>query len=199
MTEIIPIFPTLIVKNDTNPAFGRIEESFLNYAYSEMASSPGVLKSNKGGWQSVSTLKDREDFIPYSQFLLDQSHIALGKLFTYNTKLELLSCWFNCNRDDNGNEWHIHPSADVAGCLWLKTTENSGPLSFMNPHQYDHYLWHEKCKSIMKEKYAFDGNLFIKPIAGTIILFPPNTFHKVMPNDTDEERMSIAFNLRIKM
>ena len=55
MTDIIPIFPTLLIRHNTKPEFDSIKKSFVEYTYHEMSENDD--KSNKG-WQSATIHKE---------------------------------------------------------------------------------------------------------------------------------------------
>lgn len=197
MIEIIPLFPTLVVKINTKPSFDNIKESILDYAYTEMKNDPGVIKSNDGGWQSKSTIGERSDFLVYKNFLLDQSQIALSKIFINGLGLGFDNCWFNCNRKGDANGWHNHPPSDIAGCLWLKTSEKCGSFMAQSSNAYQYWNWTKNIKPEVAAKYNFSDQYYFGPTEGELILFPGSTYHKVRTSESDEDRISIAFNLRI--
>ena len=199
MTDIIPIFPTLLIRHNTKPEFDSIKKSFVEYTYHEMSENDGVMKSNKGGWQSEATIHKRNNFKRYVEFILTHSNRALGDIFKDNIKIELLNCWLNVNNKDCMNEWHCHPYSDIAGCLWIDIRPGSGNLEFQNDLQYSQYMWHENVRPEILMKYNFGGNYRINPIPGQMVLFPANTLHKVSTNTTDRSRISFAFNLKIHM
>jgi len=52
-------------------------------------------------------------------------------------------------------------------------------------------------KEKTKEDLFFKFSHKIKPVEGTIIMFPADLIHSVSQNDDDEDRISIAFNLSV--
>ena len=66
-------------------------------------------------------------------------------------------------------------------------TGTSGMIEFLDPRT-DLPNWR-----ILKSP-AFRAKKKIRPAAGEIVIFPSYLMHWVYPNETDEERVSIAFN-----
>ena len=86
---------------------------------------------------------------------------------------------------------HNHAPTDISGVYYYKTTGNDGHLFFESPNNY---FETSKC---FKKKY---GQRFLQqPEVGKIILFPGWLRHGVFLNSTDNERVSISFNINFKL
>lgn len=94
---------------------------------------------------------------------------------------------------------HNHPKCNLAGCLWIKANENSGEIKLRNPNSFSHYNLLEVLNKETKENLFLKTSYRIKPTEGTMILFPADLMHSVSPNGTDEDRISIAFNLSVNI
>jgi hypothetical protein len=66
---------------------------------------------------------------------------------------------------------------------YIKATGNEGNLRLINPLTYD--------------KFVVDLNFEITPITGKLILFPGWLKHQVLQNNSNNERISLAFNLEL--
>ena len=82
---------------------------------------------------------------------------------------------------------HIHESGWVSGTLYLSLPENvshdEGKIE-LGLHGNNYPLMHENFPT---------KTLDIK--SGDIVLFPSSTFHRTIPFSSDEERISIAFDV----
>ena len=77
MTDIIPIFPSLVVKHNTKPEFDGIKEPLIKAIYREMErDEKGVTRSNVGGWQSDIDIFQRSDFSKFVRFVMKNSKAA---------------------------------------------------------------------------------------------------------------------------
>ena len=83
---------------------------------------------------------------------------------------------------------HIHPNGWLSGVFYLQvpdfSNQEEGSIE-LGLWGYDYPILN---KSYPKKRYY--------PKTGDIILFPSSLFHRTIPFHSDEERMSIAFDLR---
>lgn len=105
-------------------------------------------------------------------------------------KLKLFG-WMNANPPGGFNAPHTHPGAHWSGVYYVSQPEtesgNSGMIEFMDPRS-DLPNWR------LLQAPAFRLKRKLRPAAGEIVIFPSYLLHWVYPNETDEERVSIAFN-----
>ena len=94
-------------------------------------------------------------------------------------KLKALNSWVNVNKKGDYNRKHLHPRARVSCVYYVKGGSN---IRFYDP------------RHVM---YMTDNPLVIdyEPKDNMIICFPAWLEHEVMPNESDEPRISIAVNL----
>jgi hypothetical protein len=81
--------------------------------------------------------------------------------------------WFNFNNHGDYNEWHKHFNNSYAAVLYIKVPVNSGNIEFRH-------------NDILKE---------ITPKPGMLLVFPGSLEHRVLPNLSQENRISLATNL----
>lgn len=110
----------------------------------------------------------------------------------YPLKEHGIVTWVNVNSKGDYNVRHTHFSQTIllSGIYYVKVPKNSGNIRFYDPrgplisdmtdHRYysGSYMYHE-----------------LEPDPGTLIFFPPWIEHDVTPNESEEERVSIAFNI----
>lgn len=103
-------------------------------------------------------------------------------------KIGIRHSWINKTGRGEGQEWHQHQDAHIAGTYYYQTTGKDGNFSVMNP-----------TPQMQQELFPF-GNIAQKhieftPAVGKILLFPGWLSHCVEDNHTDDTRISISFNL----
>jgi hypothetical protein len=81
--------------------------------------------------------------------------------------------WFNINGYGNYNNWHSHFSNCSAAVLYIDVPLNSGVIEFRQ-------------LEVLKT---------ITPKQGTLLVFPGTLEHRVLPNLSQEYRISLATNL----
>lgn len=156
----------------------------------------GVSKSNRGGWHSEGNLFESD--APSIQRIkntareavLEASKKVSSKFDPDSLKLKLFG-WMNANPSGGYNAPHTHSGAHWSGVYYVSQPDvehgSSGMIEFLDPRS-DVQHWH------ILQASAFRGKLSIRPKVGELILFPSYLVHWVHPNQTDETRVTIAFN-----
>ena len=86
--------------------------------------------------------------------------------------------WFNISKPGDATAWHNHKNQSIlSGVYYLKVPKNSGNIKFRKRISEDYIEW------------------VVKAEAGKMILFDPTIKHSVPKNRSDENRISLAFNL----
>ena len=107
----------------------------------------------------------------------------------------MIDAWFNINKCGDYNVCHNHPSSDLSGVLWIKSSENCGILKYQSPYNY---ISHNEIKSYtddFKQETNFYSNFSYEPTEGRMLVFPSHLMHSVEPNESSEDRISVSFNV----
>jgi len=152
----------------------------------KMESDNGVCVSNRGGYQSHAFLRDsfKTEFNEVYSFIMDCVN-AVGE--DTQSVYDLSNAWVNINRKNNYNTNHVHSQSSISGCMYIKTNLNSGNIVFDNPTPSKHY-------DINDNVDGFFGFHWRTPVAGEVLIFPSYLSHYVEPNNSEDVRVSIAFN-----
>ena len=85
---------------------------------------------------------------------------------------------------------------NTSGVIWVKQTPESGRFVFDDLDNIDQILTVN-----MNPQYLAEKNMLPEIVPeyedGTIIIFPSMLTHRVEINETNEDRISISFNLKI--
>ena len=148
-------------------------KDYKDALYNLKEKSPGVKKSNSGGWHSDNILELA-------------SFISLKRVIKYTIQTELFlnqvdfySMWGNINPTSTWNERHNHSDFALSGCYYVQAGWSSGNFLI---EEDDDYLNLPKPKEIISEP-------------GMILLFDANYYHSVKENLSNYDRISIAFNI----
>ena len=144
----------------------------------------GVRKSNRGGWQSE-LLPPTGELEPLSIEIEEFcKSINLGI-----NEIVIPQMWINVNKKNDWNIIHSHGQYTLSGTYYVKVPEDSGKIVFRDPRP----------AAINNNFFVnrFDKGEFrrIKPVEGLLILFPSYLDHFVEPNNADEDRISISFDV----
>ena len=160
------------------------------------AKSSGVSKSNRSGWHSKGNLFESD--APSIQKVRDAAQDAVLEITRkVNTRFKpedfslKLFAWMNANPVGGYNAPHTHPGAHWSGVYYVAQPEveegSSGMIEFLDP-RFDLEHWKILDASTFRPKLTF------RPSVGELILFPSYLMHWVHPNQSKEERVTIAFN-----
>ena len=180
-----PYWHTMIwefMRSETRVTFN---EDFTNYILNEAERKESVNKSNRGGWQSELIDPKDENYKP----LVDEI-VEFIKHLNLNVKdVFIPQLWTNVNRKNDYNVIHQHGQYTLSGTYYVKVPKDSGRLVFRDPRP-----------GAIGNKFMIDrfdkGEFFtIKPLEGTLIIWPSYLDHFVEPSNSDEERISISFDI----
>ena len=186
------IFPISIHQFEIND-FDNIKSKLIDYVYNLQKQDPvGVDISNRGGWQSP-TLNLSKDNDLLRNFLIEC--LSDIPFIEKQTSLQF-DAWVNINKKGNHNIRHIHPTSNLSGVLWIKCPEKCGEIVFTSPYEFVGF----KELELYSDKFKKENNAYISyrinPKEGYMILFPSHLAHRVNENKSDEDRISIAFNIK---
>jgi uncharacterized protein (TIGR02466 family) len=175
------------------PEFSTHKESFLRCVEEFRNQNPeGISKSNINGYQSPMVLTKEPELAPLFEYVAQMGMKAMFDLQFVNCDVYLSAAWANFNEGRNQyNAEHVHQDT-FSGVFYLQVPEKSGKLSLTNPGM--NALWQGAMLADKKNKFNAD-RLRIEPVEGHIFLWPSYLSHAVEPNDHDETRISISFNV----
>ncbi len=185
------LFPVIMHCFDCE-GFNKIKNVLINQAYDLMKSEPeGLSISNRGGWHSKPFIVNDDSNLIHAYLLQ-----CLTRFDKFNSSSEIMiDAWFNINKRGDYNVYHNHPSSDLSGVLWIKSSENCGNLKFQSPYNFISYNELQSYTDDFKEETNFYSNFTYEPIEGRMLVFPSHLMHTVEPNESSEDRISVSFNV----
>jgi uncharacterized protein (TIGR02466 family) len=161
---------------------------------------PGITRSNISGWHSDGNIFKREEpglreickyFIEACKPIIER-YLPRERLDGVTLQFE---GWANINPPHSYNAMHSHGSYDLSGVYFVRIPRPShrlsGALQFLNP-SYRYGPYSDLFQAMNPQEFT------VSPVAGKMLIFPSAMPHCVLPNDEDEDRISIAFNLKLK-
>jgi uncharacterized protein (TIGR02466 family) len=162
------------------------------------AVSDGVSRSNRHGWHSDDDFFERTEpgCTALRSHVLEavrQCTLELSPGFDCARNAVQAEGWFNVLGRGGYNTPHDHPAWVWSGCYYVQVprsgVERSGSIEFLDSRTNVRTLTVEGAG-------CFASKFLVQPRAGMLILFPSYLRHWVYPNESDEERISVAFNVR---
>ena len=146
------------------------------------------------GWQSPGSLHTSEAFAPLLRYLFAASQGVFEFLSYEYERLDITNCWANVNLRGHSNRDHVHPNNYLSGVYYVTVPEGSGRILFRDPRAQAMIF-----VPAVKQRSPFNSDEHaITPEEGDLILFHSWLPHMVEPNQSDQERISIAFNVTLK-
>ena len=103
--------------------------------------------------------------------------------------------WINVNSKNDFNVPHVHPNSLVSAVYYVKVPNNSGKLVFDNPISQHNFII---SSDAIQNFNTLNSSIWsIQPNEGELVMFPSWLKHWVEPNRSEDERISLAFNIQI--
>ena len=191
--ELVNLFPSSVHIFNIN-GFDEVRNKLIDYAYEYKKNDPdGNIISNRGGWQSKDFSVQKEDDILHSLIINCLASFPYIKE-SYNI---FADAWININPTGSYNNKHNHPSSDLAGVLWIKCPKECGDIVFDNPNGFQNFntinAYEDKFNEVNKIYHTY----IFPPVEGRILIFPSHLDHNVKENKSNEDRISVSFNIRL--
>lgn len=105
--------------------------------------------------------------------------------------------WLNINSKNCSNDIHTHYGSMISGVFYVKNS-SLAQIVFLNQNQSQVANFHNLSNTENSTANVTSYKLNFTPKDNTFILFPSNQLHYVEQNKTDDDRISIAFNLNVQ-
>jgi uncharacterized protein (TIGR02466 family) len=143
---------------------------------------------------------DRPEFKDVHRIVMQEVNSYARDVLAVSNAIEfyITNSWVNIHRRGHSAGPHVHHNSLISGVLYLKVTETSGDLVFHRD---------ELCLVPFPPALDLDVDAFniynckswgYKPKTNDICLFPSVVKHSADPNQSDEERWCLAFNVFVK-
>lgn len=118
--------------------------------------------------------------------------------FSTQHQLEITACWRNINNGVYIDEPHVHNFSFLSAVYYVKADvmEDTGNLELLSPVAS---IRHVVQPEIIQNYNLYNSEMWsIRPMTGKLIIFPSWIMHHVRQNKSSTDRISIAFDTRIK-
>jgi uncharacterized protein (TIGR02466 family) len=152
------------------------------------------LKSNPGGFLCSSLFKE-----PCLQDLAKFVHSAVTTVHTHTGlagELNFTQSWANINRKYSYHEQHHHCPNIWSGVYYVQARDNDATICFVNSNIINS-SWPYKADKIYNNDLN-SSQTVCRVNSGMLLIFPSYLQHKVSQHMSDNERISIAFNMDLK-
>ena len=149
-----------------------------------------------GSWVTRDDLQTLPEFNKLTKILLSEAERALD-ILTIKRESHYIPCmWANISKVGTAHMEHIHANSMYSGVVYLKSPKGSQPTIFADPRPGAQMLqpdYENPNPNILGARWSTAGE------RGGIVIFPSWLPHSVQPVPaTDEERITLSFNIMIK-
>jgi uncharacterized protein (TIGR02466 family) len=153
---------------------------------------PRWKKDSRGLWQSRDDLHEHPD-LQGLVALIHEASAAVLKLLEMQCQLRITGLWGNIGRHTDFLHEHTHPNNFLSGVVYVKVPPNSGATSFKDPRPQTRVLR----PRVLRDNPFNSSEFQYVGAPGTVVMFHSWLEHSVTPNETDEDRITVAFNLMV--
>lgn len=175
-------------------------DEILNLCYRLREKDPKGRKiSNVGGWQSNDIGPDEyEELKPLVDTIKSNSTLVLEQYgFDLNRcYLTIGNLWVNINNENDSNSIHTHTSCFLSGAYYVKASRSNSPIVFYKNFTEDFAI--TAAGPLDRYTQLSGSTARYQPKTGRLLMFPAWLPHGVLPNESTDERISIAFNMKMR-
>ena len=176
-----------------NPILAGLKERMVDYVLKE-ENEEGVVKSNRGGWQSNANQLTGSNKILK---IIKQEVRSVVTNFSINQlgndqleeNIHIPHLWFGINRNLDSNVIHVHPGTHISGVYYIDSGLENGRacINYVDPRPQASVLFGEIAKDMGLMKICVE--------AGNFVLFPSWLEHFVDPlMNLKRPRIIFSFN-----
>ena len=169
-------------------------ERLKNYCYALKNLSNGRILSNYGGWQSDDLpleSKDTEEL----RAVINNKIVEILKNLGLTNEFTISNYWLNVNGKGDFNRPHRHGFSTLSGVIYISAPPNSGKLVLRNPNHAHGFCIDEKIVTDWNQFNSFTWE--IEPEPNKMLVWPAWIDHYTLPNNSNEDRISLAFNILV--
>jgi uncharacterized protein (TIGR02466 family) len=143
------------------------------------------------GWQSEQTLHNREGFQELVACVGNATRSILRFLQIGHEAFEITGCWATVLARGAAHKAHSHPNNYLSGVYYVRTHPGADTINFHDPRNQAGVIR----PPVMELTAENTDQVVVKVTNGTLLLFPSYLEHSVHANASEEERVSISFNI----
>ena len=189
-SDVIPMFPTLVWKLQLSAKLHEaIDAKILAALAGKRRDAPELASSQ--GWQSDQTLHELEDFRDLVSCVNSTAKRVLRFLRIGYDAFEITGCWANVLAKGAAHRAHSHPNNFLSGVYYVRTHPGTDTINFHDPRNQTSVIR----PPVVELTAENTDQVAVSVKNGTLLVFPSYLQHSVDTNMSEEERISISFNI----
>ena len=189
-SDVIPMFPSLVWKVQIEASLRDALAQNILAALADMRRGLPSLEAGRG-WQSGQTLHEREDFRDLVSCVRRGVTSILRFLRIGDAAFEITACWATVLAKGAAHKIHSHPNNFVSGVYYVRTQPGSDTINFHDPRSQTAVIR----PPVVELTADNTDQVVVKVRNGALLMFPSFLEHSVDANLSEEERISVSFNV----
>ena len=183
-SDVFALFATSVWKVQLAPVVSESINCAVRASLEEMNPRLGELAPGER-WQSDHPLAE------LTSCILRSARTVLEFLKVGDAEIELTGCWANVTTRGASHAQHSHPNNYLSGVYYVQTGPGADTLSFHDPRPQAGVV-----RPPVTELTGQNADQVVVNVAnGTLLMFPAYLPHSVPASESDEQRISVSFNL----
>ena len=190
--ELYSLFPKLVYKNIlddiTDEELLEIKKYLNNIKYRKTDKYKNALEYTSSSKNNF-IFKNKE-LIFLKERIMKEFVFFKNSILKYeNNDFIFTTSWIAKSEKNETSEYHNHSNCMYSGIFYVNTDENCGELCFEN--------FDDKRFNLIPTEYNIYNclNFNFRPKNKMIIFFPSELYHKILKNNSNIVRYSVAFNI----
>jgi uncharacterized protein (TIGR02466 family) len=189
-SEVIPMFPSMLWKTQIESGVRDAMGARILQALADMRRDAPSLEPGQG-WQSAQDLHEHEAMRELVSCIGHCAKSVLRFLRIGTSELEITGCWATVLARGASHKLHSHPNNFLSGVYYVRTGEGADTINFHDPRSQASVIR----PPVVELTAENTDQVVVRVSDGTLLLFSSYLEHSVDANRSDDERISISFNL----
>ena len=189
-SEVIPMFPTMVWKILLRAELHTAMDERLLALLAGLRRDLPALEPGRG-WQSERTLHEREELGELRSCIGDVAKSVLRFLRIGYEAVEITGCWATVLARGAMHKAHSHPNNFLSGVYYVRTRPGADTINFHDPRDQASVIR----PPVVELTSGNTDQVVVRVSNGTLLMFPSYLEHSVDANASEDERVSISFNV----
>jgi uncharacterized protein (TIGR02466 family) len=133
----------------------------------------------------------------FERYIKPMAFNIIENKLRYENKPSYIEYWYNVNKKHSYNLQHTHPRSMLSGAFYIQVPNNSGGIIFNRAETESVPISDFGPTDDGIETARTDSKYWIYPVPREVVMFQGHVPHYVEQNLSEEDRISLSFNVRL--
>lgn len=192
-SSVQQLFPALVWSQQVEPARAAAIDALLLDGVERMRAARGAAQPGVA-WQSRNDLQGNPALAPVVEVMMAGANKVLDFLAVATRDIAVTGMWLNINPPGAAHVMHNHPNNYLAGTYYVRAAAGADHIQF-----HDFRLQTQAILPRFSRETPYTSATQQVPVQpGLLVLFPAWLPHSVGPNASNEDRISLSFNVNFR-